>query len=119
MREITLSRAVNEALAEGARRDPNVFLIGDDIAEAGTPINASSGLVEKIGADRVIDAPVSEPGFIGMAVGAAMTGVRPVVDLMFGGFPLSGNGPALLPGGQDALHVRRQAEGAAGPARRS
>lgn len=86
MREITLSRAVNEALAEEMRRDPDVFLIGEDVAEAGTPFKVTSGLVEEFGTDRVIDAPISEPGFMGMAVGAAMTGARPVVDLMFGDF---------------------------------
>ena len=86
MRSITLSRAVNEALAEEMRRDETVFLIGEDIAEAGTPFKVLSGLVEEFGTDRVIDTPISEPGFMGMAVGAAMTGARPVVDLMFGDF---------------------------------
>ncbi len=86
MRTITLSRAVNEALAEEMRRDETVFLIGEDIAEAGTPFKVLSGLVEEFGTDRVIDTPISEPGFMGMAVGAAMTGARPVVDLMFGDF---------------------------------
>ena len=86
MRTITLSQAVNEALAEEMRRDENVFLIGEDIAEAGTPFKVLSGLVEEFGTDRVIDTPISEPGFMGMAVGAAMTGARPVVDLMFGDF---------------------------------
>jgi hypothetical protein len=56
------------------------------VAEAGTPFKVLSGLVEEFGTDRVIDTPISEPGFMGMAVGAAMTGSRPVVDLMFGDF---------------------------------
>ena len=86
MRSITLSQAVNEALTEEMRRDETVFLIGEDIAEAGTPFKVLSGLVEEFGTDRVIDTPISEPGFMGMAVGAAMTGARPVVDLMFGDF---------------------------------
>lgn len=86
MREITLSKAVNEALAEEMRRDPNVFILGEDVAEAGTPFKVLSGLVEEFGTDRVIDTPIAEPGFMGMAVGAAMTGARPVVDLMFGDF---------------------------------
>ncbi len=86
MREITLSRAVNEALAEEMRRDSTVFVIGEDVAEAGTPFKVLSGLVEEFGTDRVVDTPISEPGFMGIAVGAAMTGLRPVVDLMFGDF---------------------------------
>lgn len=86
MREITLSQAVNEALAEEMRRDDTVFIIGEDVAEAGTPFKVLSGLVEEFGTARVVDTPIAEPGFMGLAVGAAMTGARPVVDLMFGDF---------------------------------
>ncbi|WP_420406862.1 alpha-ketoacid dehydrogenase subunit beta [Hoeflea sp.] len=86
MREITLSKAVNEAIAEEMRRDPAVFVIGEDVAEAGTPFKVLSGLVEEFGTDRIIDTPIAEPGFMGVAVGAAMTGSRPIVDLMFGDF---------------------------------
>ena len=86
MRNITLSQAVNEAIAEEMRRDETVFLIGEDVAEAGTPFKVLSGLVEEFGTDRVIDTPIAEPGFMGLAVGAAMTGARPIVDLMFGDF---------------------------------
>ena len=86
MSSITFSQAVNEAIAEEMRRDETVFLIGEDVAEAGTPFKVTSGLVEEFGTDRVIDTPISEPGFMGLAVGAAMTGARPIVDLMFGDF---------------------------------
>ena len=86
MRQITLSQSVNEAIAEEMRRDPTIFLIGEDVAEAGTPFKVTAGLVEEFGTERVIDTPISEPGFMGMAVGAAMTGSRPIVDLMFGDF---------------------------------
>ena len=86
MREITFSQAVNEALAEEMRRDPSIVILGEDVAEAGTPFKILSGLVEEFGAERVIDTPISEPGFTGIAVGAAMTGLRPVVDIMFGDF---------------------------------
>ena len=86
MREITLSQAVNEAIAEEMRRDETVVLLGEDVAEAGTPFKVLSGLVEEFGTERVIDTPISEPGFTGIGVGAAMTGLRPVVDLMFGDF---------------------------------
>jgi acetoin:2,6-dichlorophenolindophenol oxidoreductase subunit beta len=77
---------VNEALAEELRRDPTVFVIGEDVAEAGTPFKVLSGLVEEFGAERVIDTPISEPGVTGIGLGAAMTGMRPVVDIMFGDF---------------------------------
>ncbi|WP_370160845.1 alpha-ketoacid dehydrogenase subunit beta [Limimaricola soesokkakensis] len=86
MREITLSKAVNEAIAEEMRRDEAVFIMGEDVAEAGTPFKVLSGLVEEFGTSRVIDTPIAEPGFMGIAVGAAMTGSRPIVDLMFGDF---------------------------------
>ncbi len=86
MREITLSQAVNEAIAEEMRRDPTVIVLGEDVAEAGTPFKILSGLVEEFGVDRIVDTPISEPGFTGIAVGAAMTGLRPIVDIMFGDF---------------------------------
>ncbi len=85
-REITFAQAIHEALAEEMRRDPRVFIIGEDVAEAGTPFKVLSGLVDEFGRDRVIDTPISEAGFTGIGVGAAMTGMRPVVDIMFGDF---------------------------------
>ncbi len=85
-REITFSQAVNEALAEEMRRDERVFIIGEDVAEAGTPFKVLSGLVDEFGTERVIDSPISEAGITGIGVGAAMTGMRPVVDIMFGDF---------------------------------
>lgn len=85
-RQITFGEAVNEALAEELRRDPDVFIIGEDVAEAGTPFKVLSGLVDEFGPERVIDSPISEAGITGIAVGAAMTGMRPVVDIMFGDF---------------------------------
>jgi pyruvate dehydrogenase E1 component beta subunit len=86
MREITFAQAINEALAEEMRRDPRVFIIGEDVAEAGTPFKVLSGLVRQFGPERVIDSPISEAGITGIGVGAAMTGMRPVVDIMFGDF---------------------------------
>ncbi len=85
-RIITQSQAVNEALREELLRDPTVYIIGEDVAEAGTPFKVLSGLVEEFGPERVIDSPISEPGITGIALGAAMTGMRPVVDIMFGDF---------------------------------
>src|SRR5918911_5769883 len=85
-RVLTQSQAINEALREELRRDPTVYVIGEDVAEAGTPFKVLSGLVEEFGPERIIDSPISEPGITGLGVGAAMTGMRPVVDLMFGDF---------------------------------
>src|SRR5260221_2090491 len=86
IRELTFAQAVREALAEEMRRDPRVCMRGEDVAEAGTPFKVLSGLVEEFGSERVLDTPISEAGFTGMGVGAAMTGLRPVVDIMFGDF---------------------------------
>jgi pyruvate/2-oxoglutarate/acetoin dehydrogenase E1 component len=86
VRTLTFAQAINEALAEELRRDPSVFVIGEDVAEAGHPFKVLSGLVEEFGPDRVIDSPISEAGITGLGVGAAMTGMRPVVDIMFGDF---------------------------------
>ena len=85
-REMTYGEAIREALAEELRRDPQVFILGEDVAEAGTPFKVLLGLVDEFGKDRVIDTPISEAGITGLAVGAAMTGMRPVVDIMFGDF---------------------------------
>jgi acetoin:2,6-dichlorophenolindophenol oxidoreductase subunit beta len=86
LRELTFAEAVREALAEEMRRDARVLIVGEDVAEAGTPFKVLSGLVEEFGTSRVVDTPISEAGFTGLAVGAAMTGLRPVVDIMFGDF---------------------------------
>jgi len=86
VRELTFAQAIREALAEELRRDKRICIFGEDVAEAGTPFKVLSGLVEEFGRDRVLDTPISEAGFSGMGVGAAMTGLRPVVDIMFGDF---------------------------------
>ncbi len=86
MREITYGQAIREALAEEMRRDPRVFVIGEDVAEAGTAFKVLTGLVQEFGPARVIDSPISEAAITGLGVGAAMTGMLPVVDIMFGDF---------------------------------
>jgi acetoin:2,6-dichlorophenolindophenol oxidoreductase subunit beta len=86
VRELTFAQAIREALADEMRRDATVCIMGEDVAEAGTPFKVLSGLLEEFGKDRVLDTPISEAGFTGLAVGAAMTGMRPVVDIMFGDF---------------------------------
>ncbi|MEQ1760332.1 MAG: alpha-ketoacid dehydrogenase subunit beta [Vicinamibacterales bacterium] len=85
-REMSFGEAIREALAEEMRRDPTIVLLGEDVAEAGTTFKVLKGMVEEFGTTRVIDTPISEPGFTGLGVGAAMTGMRPVVDIMFGDF---------------------------------
>jgi acetoin:2,6-dichlorophenolindophenol oxidoreductase subunit beta len=85
-RELTFGEAVREAIAEEMRRDPTVVLLGEDVAEAGTAFKVLTGLVQEFGRERVIDTPISEAGFTGLGVGAAMTGLRPIVDIMFGDF---------------------------------
>jgi acetoin:2,6-dichlorophenolindophenol oxidoreductase subunit beta len=84
--DIGFGDAVREAIAEEMRRDPTVVLMGEDVAEAGTTFKVLKGLVEEFGKDRIIDTPISEAGFTGIGVGAAMTGMRPIVDIMFGDF---------------------------------
>ena len=85
-REISFGDAIKEAIAEEMRRDPTVVLMGEDVAEAGTTFKVLTGLVDEFGKDRIIDTPISEAGFTGIGVGAAMTGLRPIVDIMFGDF---------------------------------
>ena len=86
VRELTFGEAIREALAEEMRRDHRIVLMGEDVAEAGTTFKVLKGLVDEFGKTRIIDTPISEAGFTGIGVGAAMTGVRPVVDIMFGDF---------------------------------
>lgn len=86
VRELSFGEAIREAIAEEMRRDPTVVLLGEDVAEAGTTFKVLKGLVEEFGKNRIIDTPISEAGFTGIGVGAAMTGMRPIVDIMFGDF---------------------------------
>ena len=86
VRELTFGDAIKEAIAEEMRRDPTVVLMGEDVAEAGTTFKVLVGLVDEFGKDRIIDTPISEAGFTGLGVGAAMAGMRPIVDIMFGDF---------------------------------
>lgn len=85
-RILTFGEAIKEALAEELRRDERVFIIGEDVGEAGTAFKVLKGLIDEFGPQRVIDSPISEAGITGLGVGAAMTGMRPVVDIMFGDF---------------------------------
>ena len=88
MREITYRQALNEALAEELERDANVFLMGEEVAEYNGAYKVSQGLLEKFGANRIIDTPISENGFAGLGVGAAMVGLRPIIEFMTFSFSL-------------------------------
>jgi pyruvate dehydrogenase E1 component beta subunit len=88
MKEITYAQAVLEALDEEMERDDNVLLLGEDVGFIGGNFKTSVGLLEKYGDLRCKDTPISEQGFVGMAVGMAITGLRPVVELMFSDFLL-------------------------------
>jgi pyruvate dehydrogenase E1 component beta subunit len=86
MAQLTYREAVAAGLAQEMRRDPNVVLLGEDVAAAGGVFKATVGLLEEFGPKRVKDTPISEQAIVGAAMGAAMTGLRPVVDLMFSDF---------------------------------
>ncbi|MDD9745287.1 MULTISPECIES: alpha-ketoacid dehydrogenase subunit beta [Marinovum] len=82
-RKLTIARAMAEATAQEMRIDPNVFVMGEDIGPLGGVYGNTRGLIDEFGAERIRDTPISETAFIGAAVGAAMDGMRPVVELMF------------------------------------
>jgi len=82
-RELTYSQALREALTEEMTRDPNILLMGEDIGVYGGVFKVTEGLMAKFGPERVRETPISEAGFVGMGVGLAMTGKRPVCELMF------------------------------------
>jgi pyruvate dehydrogenase E1 component beta subunit len=90
MPEMTYAQALNAALTEEMRRDADVVLLGEDVGVHGGVFTVSKGLLDEFGADRVRDTPISEAAFIGLATGAAMTGMRPVVEIMYMDFMLVG-----------------------------
>ena len=83
MREISYAQAINEALGQCMREDDRVILLGEDIGAYGGVFQVTAGLLKEFGEERVIDTPISEAGFVGAAIGAAMTGIRPVAEIMF------------------------------------
>jgi pyruvate dehydrogenase E1 component beta subunit len=83
MTKMRMRQAVAAALADAMAEDPRVILLGEDVAAAGGPFKTSDGLLERFGPERVRDTPISEMAFLGAAVGAAATGLRPVVEIMF------------------------------------
>jgi len=83
MPELRMGQALNRALAEALAEDPSVILLGEDIGAAGGPFGVTRGLQEKFGPDRVRDTPIAEAGIMGAAVGAALSGLKPVAEIMF------------------------------------
>ncbi|MHB9071371.1 MAG: alpha-ketoacid dehydrogenase subunit beta [Sedimentisphaerales bacterium] len=83
MAEMTYRNAVAQAITEEMERDPNVILMGEDVGRFGGAMAATKGIYEKFGAKRVIDTPISEAAIIGAALGAALTGLRPIAEIMF------------------------------------
>ena len=88
MREIQFREALREAMNEEMRRDPSVHLMGEEVAEYNGAYKVSQGMLDEFGPDRVLDTPISELGFAGIAVGAAMNGIRPIVEFMTFNFSL-------------------------------
>ena len=83
MRNVTFVRALNEAIAEEMERDESIFLIGEDIADCGGVFGVTAGMLSRYGRRRVRQTPISEAAFTGLAVGAAMAGLRPIVEIMY------------------------------------
>ena len=120
-REISCSQALLEALAEEMERDERVYLLGEDVATGGY-MAVTVGLVEQFGTDRIVDTPISEYAIVGSAVGAAMTGMRPVAEILFSDFittcmdPLVNNAAKLryMSGGQYKMPLVMRTPGGAG-----
>jgi pyruvate dehydrogenase E1 component beta subunit len=101
-REIEFRDALREAMEQEMRRDERVFLLGEEVAEYNGAYKVSRGMLEEFGPRRVIDTPISESGFAGLAIGAAMRGLRPIVEFMSWSFslvaadPILNNAPKML-----------------------
>jgi pyruvate/2-oxoglutarate/acetoin dehydrogenase E1 component len=122
MRTITYGQAVSEALREEMRRDENVFVMGEDMAVMGSVFGLTKGFLEDFGPQRVLDTPISEAGFTAMAVGAALRGLRPVVEIMYVDFtpvcfdPLANQAAKMryMTGGQASVPLVLRCPGGAG-----
>jgi len=124
MRKLTYAAALNEAMDEEMARDDRVFVIGEDVDIAGGVFNLTVNLLEKYGSRRVVGTPISEAGFVGLSVGAAMTGLRPIVEIMYMDFILLAMDQLVnqmaklrfMSGGQFAMPVTIRAQAGAGTA---
>ena len=114
MAKISYREALNIALREELDRDERVFIMGEEVGYFGGAFKVTDGLLAEYGEKRVRDTPISELSIVGAGVGAAMGGLKPVVELMTINFGLLAMGSDRQPRGQNPLHVRRQGQGAAG-----
>jgi pyruvate dehydrogenase E1 component beta subunit len=121
--ELSYREAICAAMADEMRQDPSVLLLGEDVGPQGGPFKTSDGLLEEFGPHRVIDTPIAENGFVGVALGMAVTGLRPIAEVMFSDFlPVAGDALVneipkfrLMSGGQAAVPlVIRSIGGATG-----
>ena len=121
-REITYREAVREGLAEAMRADPDVFIMGEDIAEMGGSMGVTQGLLAEFGSERVRNTPISEMAIVGTGVGAAMQGMRPVVEIMYQDFMtlameqivLQAAKHRYMSGGQHSVPLTLRTQGGAG-----
>ena len=90
MREIQFREALNEAMSEEMRKDKSIILLGEEVAEYNGAYKVSKGMLDEFGAERIIDTPIAELGFAGIAIGAAMNGLRPIVEFMTWNFAMVG-----------------------------
>ncbi|MGI4760331.1 MAG: alpha-ketoacid dehydrogenase subunit beta, partial [Janthinobacterium lividum] len=88
MRTIQFREALREAMSEEMRRDPSVFLMGEEVAEYNGAYKVSQGMLDEFGPERVIDTPIAELGFAGIGVGAAANGLKPIIEFMTFNFSL-------------------------------
>lgn len=110
---VELREALRQAIDEEMERDPRVFIIGEEVAEYDGAYKVTKGMLKKWGPKRVVDTPISENGFAGLAIGAAMTGLRPVVEFMSFNFsfvaadPLISNAPKMhyMSGGRFSVPI--------------
>src|SRR5947209_4224826 len=123
MPRMSYREALNQAMSEEMERDPNVFLMGEEVGHYQGAYKVSQGMLQRFGEKRVVDTPIAECGFVGIGIGAAMTGLRPIIELMTFNFSLVAidqiiNNAAkirLMSGGQFKLPlVLRGPGGAAG-----
>ena len=120
--ELTYRESIRAALEDSLEEDHDVVLLGEDIAAAGGPFKTTDGLLDKFGENRVIDTPIAENGFAGIALGMAMTGLRPVIEIMFSDFlPVAYDSIAMqmsrlrfMSGGQTSAPVTVRSSGGAG-----
>ncbi len=103
MAQLTYRASVSLAIAQSMRKDQKVFFIGEDVGAAGGVFKATVGLLEEFGKERVMDAPISEQAILGAAMGAAMTGLRPIAEIMFSDF-LAGSLGLQMVEGQNLVH---------------